>query len=723
MSIADLKRSVDLRALVAETHAIDSSGKTLCPFHDDHRPSLHVYDDGYRCFACEESGDALDWLQKVRGLSRQEAWAEFERLAGVATKSARRIVETYPYTDADGQPLFEVVRYEPKTFRQRRPDGKGGWLWNLNGVEPVLYHLPAVLEAIHEGRSIFLVEGEKDVHGLEAVNLTATTAPGGAGRWRESYSTALTGARVVILPDNDEAGRKHAFEVADALYGRAETVKVLELRDLAAKGDVSDWLDAGGTAAELARLVEETPEFQPQSDDAGLISLADIEPERVDWLWYPYLPLGKLTLLEGDPGLGKTFLALQLAATVSRGAAFPTEADTPGEPGNVLFLSAEDGAADTLRPRLDTAGADVRRIYVPARPSVDLEKLEPMLRQLEPALVVLDPLQAFLGAKVDMHRANEVRPFMTWLSELAERYRSAVLAVRHLTKSGKDRAIYRGLGSIDFAAAVRSILVMGEDPGDDRRRVVVHSKSNLAERGVSLGFEVQGGRFRWTGTSEVTAERLLAPKQENSQRSAVDEAADFLRELLADGPVPAKEAKAEARDAGISHASLRRAKDCLGVTAIRQSLEGKERGSGGWVWSLPKDDAQGEQDEHLEHLEESPSPTPKPQADQGAHANVLDDGGEVTPQTRELQGVQDAQVEPPEQAAPYLPADLQSLLAAFDAGELHGRPLDHELLKHPDAGTYMAITFERLQRHGEGTVLGDSALRDLRTVAEHLGLS
>lgn len=175
--------------------------------------------------------------------------------------NGRRIIKTYDYADASGNLLFQVVRFEPKSFAQRRPDGKGGWVWNRNGIEPTLYQLPKVPAAIASGGRIFIVEGEKDVATLEGAGLTATTNASGAGKWRAEYSKTLRGARVAVIPDNDGAGRKHGQEVAAALHGVAREIKIVELPGLPKKGDVSDWIANGGTREELERLVETVPLF------------------------------------------------------------------------------------------------------------------------------------------------------------------------------------------------------------------------------------------------------------------------------------------------------------------------------------------------------------------------------------------------------------------------------------------------------------------------------
>ena len=230
--------------------------KALCPAHNDREPSLKV-DEGeggkvlVKCFA----GCRTEDIVAAIGLNMSNLYPEPER--------KRKVIAAYDYKDASGKLLFQVCRTADKRFFQRRPDGKGGWLNGLGGIQPVLYRLPEVLQALKQGETIFIPEGEKDVDNLVRLGLAATTAPMGAGKWRDYYSGWLKGANVVILPDNDEPGRKHAQQVAQSLHGKAKSIKILELPGLPPKGDVSDWLAAGGTKEELLRLAAEAPEWRP----------------------------------------------------------------------------------------------------------------------------------------------------------------------------------------------------------------------------------------------------------------------------------------------------------------------------------------------------------------------------------------------------------------------------------------------------------------------------
>jgi hypothetical protein len=325
--------------------------------------------------------------------------------------------------------------------------------------------------------------------------------------------------------------------------------------------------------------------------------MSDVEPEEIRWLWPPYIPAGKLTMLEGDPGLGKTFLALNLAAAVSQGYPLPSFEDgtfgKPRQPQDVLYLTGEDGLGDTLLPRLSSAGANLLRVSVldgavtpdGKRTSIslaDVEILEEALKLVRPGLVIVDPIQAYLGG-ADMNKAHEVRPVMRELGRLAGQAGCAIIAIRHLRKSQSDRAVYRGLGSIDLAAAVRSILLVAEDRDKPSRRIVAHSKSNLAPKGASQSFEIREGRFSWTGASALGVDDLLAPVEPEETLIPRDVAREFLAEHLSGGSAPAVEVIAKANKAAISKRTLERAKADLGVKSIRRGF-----GLGASIyWELP----------------------------------------------------------------------------------------------------------------------------------------
>ena len=328
--------------------------------------------------------------------------------------------------------------------------------------------------------------------------------------------------------------------------------------------------------AEVAQTIAETEEPL-----AGVVRIGDVDRVEVEWVWHPYIPRGKLTLLEGDPGQGKSWITLAIATALSLGHGLPGE-DKSRSPGRVLIMTAEDGLGDTVRPRLDDMGADVDRIY--ASETVDsfddegLEVLAHRARVLRPDLIIVDPLVAYIGARVDIHRANETREVLSRLASIAEQTPSAILAVRHLNKGSGGKAIYRGLGSIDFTATVRSVLLVGQDPEDTTNGAVVHIKSNLAPTGESLGYRLspQDG-FAWTGPSSITADELLGTSSDASGN--VDE---FLLAELAE-PRRSTEILAAGLEQGFSRRTLQRAKKRLNVTAERVGFGGDAY----WQWKLP----------------------------------------------------------------------------------------------------------------------------------------
>ena len=224
-----------------------------------------------------------------------------------------------------------------------------------------------------------------------------------------------------------------------------------------------------------------------------LISMSEINAEEVQWLWYPYIPLGKLTILQGDPGEGKTSFILAVIAALTRGEPLP-ECEQAAEPMNVIYQTAEDGLADTIKPRLESAGADCTRVLVIDESKRELTlcdaRLEEAIRRTGAKLIVLDPLQAYLGSDVDMHRANEVRPVLKRLSMMAERTQCAVILIGHMNKAQGLKSGYRGLGSIDFRASARSVLIVGRLKSGDTLRIVAQDKNSLAPEGSSIAFEL-----------------------------------------------------------------------------------------------------------------------------------------------------------------------------------------------------------------------------------------
>ena len=369
---------------------------------------------------------------------------------------------------------------------------------------------------------------------------------------------------------------------------------------------------------------------------SGGILISEVETERVTWLWRGWLALGKLSVMDGDPGLGKSATTLDIAARVSTGRPFPDGTECETGAGGVVILSAEDGLADTIKPRLEAAGADTSRISslgtvwegkggsrherTLSLPE-DIPLIEREIRRVEAKLVIVDPLMAFLPKKIDAHRDQDVRRALAPFASMAERTGAALQVVRHLSKSEGTSPIYRGGGSIGIIGAARMGALVAKDPNDEERRVLAPTKNNLAVHPKSLLYgleEADNGAVRviWAGESDYLASDLLQSVRVD-RADARREAEDFLKTLLSDGPVPKATVEEEAKAANISPGTLRRAKTSLGMIAERENQVGGERGAGRWVWKLPATeetgrgvqphDVQGAQRGESEHLEQSRS--------------------------------------------------------------------------------------------------------------------
>ena len=315
----------------------------------------------------KQGGGVIDLLRR-EGIADAHAWLRekgFAAGAGHGNKQ-RKIVATYDYADETGALLFQVVRYDhPKTFKQRRPDGRGGWVWNVKDVRQVPYRLPELLEAIALDHPVFVVEGEKDVEALARYGIAATTNAGGAGKWKTDFAEHFAGADVVVIPDNDDTGRNHANDVARSLAGIAARVRRLELPGLPDKGDVSDWFGAGGAVEVFNALADAAPDWTDagtQGDGAApaRIDLARYDSEPIparEWGVPERFPRRNVCLLSGEGGRGKSIILLPLAAAHVLGKDWLRSLP---EQGPVIMVNAEDEEGEIVRrlkPILDHYGA------------------------------------------------------------------------------------------------------------------------------------------------------------------------------------------------------------------------------------------------------------------------------------------------------------------------------------------------------------------------------
>ena len=285
----------------------------------------------------------------------------------------------------------------------------------------------------------------------------------------------------------------------------------------------------------LVKTSGKPPEPQVISNDWSLVYLKDITPRKVEWLWYPYIPFGNVTMIEGDPDSMKSWLTLRIASAVSRGEKLP--GSNKGVRGLSLIFNAEDNVSETLANRVIKLKADLNYIAVPnILAHTDLERIDEVIEEAKPKLVVLDPLQAYLGG-ADMNKANETRERMNWLADIAERHRCAVVCVRHLNKSSNRKSVYRGLGSIDMFGAARSVIMIGSHPHkvEENARVMIQTKCNLVERkGPILGYKLTGGGWRWLGPQDVKIEEVMG-YDPGAATKALGEVVEWLKSEIESG--------------------------------------------------------------------------------------------------------------------------------------------------------------------------------------------
>jgi hypothetical protein len=486
-----------VQEVLAQLRGVKKNGSgwtALCPAHDDNRNSLSVSEG--------QSGKIL--YKCHAGCQYQSIIAALSLTTGA--NGTRQIVVTYDYCDGGGALLYQSVRYEPKDFRQRRPDGAGAHVWNLKGVQRVLYRLSELLLSDRQ-EIVFIVEGEKDADRLASLGLIATTNVGGAGKWRAEYNEPLRQRRICILPDNDEAGAQHAALVAHSLHGTAASVKIVKLPDLPPKGDVSDYIDAGGTVEGLNAIMADAPEWIPATsqDKAktkttrfNFTTLDDLlsEPEeQTAFIWERTLPRGGFSICAAKPKVGKSTFARNLAVAVSRGAEFFGRATAQGK---VIYLCLEEKRAEVAAHfrRMGASSKDIL-IHTGRTPDDALEALEAAIEEHAPVLVIIDPLSRIVRAS-DFNSYAEVTRALEPLIDLARARDCHILALHHNGKGEREGGDAL-LGSTGFFGAVDTLLTMKRRErvrtletmqryGEDMPETVVHldTESGLVTAGGDL---------------------------------------------------------------------------------------------------------------------------------------------------------------------------------------------------------------------------------------------
>ena len=446
------------------------------------------------------NGAALDWMRERGFLHERDAGAKPGRA---------RIAATYDYVDEDGEVLFQVVRYEPKTFRQRRPDPSSpdGWVWGLKGARVVPYRLPELLEAVALERTVFVVEGEKDVDALREIGVTATCNPMGSGKWPAHFADHLAGAKVVILPDNDEAGRKHRDQVVAALRGAASSVRILDLPNLPERGDAWDWIVAGGTADHLYALVDARayrPGEEPFKSRYGALWLDEIPAFRssIEWVVKGVVPRRAFGAIVGEPGCGKSFLALDLAFATSVLALMNGEETRwfgkRVKPTGAIYVAAEGQGGFPKRVEILMAQHHVRERhpFVLLPTAVDLRNPEadigPLIAEIKAlaarmdvplGLVVIDTLNRVLAGG-DENSPEDMGAFIGHAARIQTETAATVIAVHHKNAAGTRERGHSSLrGALDFMIEVEK-----SDAGGKSWKI---TKQKDEEDGATFAFNLR----------------------------------------------------------------------------------------------------------------------------------------------------------------------------------------------------------------------------------------
>lgn len=327
---------------------------------------------------------------------------------------------------------------------------------------------------------------------------------------------------------------------------------------------------------------------EKQNIELKLIHMEDVVSKEVEWLWYPYIPYGKITIIEGDPGEGKTTLVLKLAAALSRGLPLPCDDDKEYEPIHIIYQTAEDGIEDTIKPRLVKAGADCSMIRVIDETDKELsmtdDRLEQAIIETGARLIILDPIQAYIGATVDMHRANEIRPVLKHLGIIAEKHNCAIILIGHMNKASGSKSTYRGLGSIDIQATARSVLLVVRLRDKPNIRIMAHDKSSLAPAGDAIGFEMtEDNGMVCIGPYDITIDELLSGNEGRGKKK-LDIAENFIKEYFGTNKViPSNEIMMEAAKRSIKRNTLLSAKKKLGITSDKEKADD---GTIYWTWVM-----------------------------------------------------------------------------------------------------------------------------------------
>ena len=510
------------------------------------------------------NANILNYLTQERKLS--PSLVNFFIAAGDIYEDAAHHNVIFVGRDADGHPRYASSRGIREKFRQDAAGAEKAFGFAHRGTDKQLLVFEAPIDLLS-----FIELFPKNWQQHNYLSLGGVSGKA----LRQFLSERPDVERVFLCLDADKAGEDACKRLAALL---PDTVSVTRIQPC-----MKDWNDVLVHRAEIPNrnyfksIVLKEPS---KPETVKIIRMSDVELTPVEWLWKPYLPFGKLSVLQGNPGEGKTYFAMHLAAACTNGKLLPNMERM--EPFNVIYQTAEDGLGDTVKPRLIEAGADLDRVLIIDDSEVQLtlsdERIEKAIVENNARLVIIDPIQAYLGADVDMNRANEVRPIFMRLGQVAQRTGCAILLIGHLNKAAGMQSLQRGLGSIDIAAAVRSVMFIGKLKHNPTMRILTHEKSSLAPPGASLAFSLgDEGGFRWVGEYDITADEMLSGI-EPQRETKTQQAKDLICALLAGGKqVLSEDIDKAALERGIPGRTVRDAKRELGDALKSKIVEGRKK--------------------------------------------------------------------------------------------------------------------------------------------------
>ncbi len=473
-----------------------------CPAHDDANPSLSFTDTNGKMLLKCHAGCPVDKI-----FAALESVKAFCSNTNQEDAEPMKVIKSFFYEGYDGKPALRIDRFENKngkTFRQFHIENE---CWVKGGTKEPLR--PYRYFEWNGSDSIFLVEGEKCADALYEIGLVSTTTPGGANQWRSSYAESFIGKNIICLPDNDDPGRMYISKASADIFKVSNSIKTVNLPNAGLGEDVFDWIKKGGTKEALLKL---SKDFSGEKVASAFnpIPLSDIEVTKIIWTWDQRIPRACITLVEGDGGTGKSTIISRICSDLSTGTALPGDNSKP--PINVLLIAPEDDQGAVLRPRFEKSNANLAKVFVfNEQITIDdqfLYNVSEFIKNNRIEVVVIDPIVAFFGTRLDMNKGNDVRSIMGPLAKLARDQDCAVIVVRHFNKSISGSASQRGSGSVDFRNSARSVLqVTRSEDGS----YLALEKTNYAASAKTLTFKIENNGLAWTGETDLSAECLVSP--------------------------------------------------------------------------------------------------------------------------------------------------------------------------------------------------------------------